>query len=153
MAPTRDSKGRFSGRKISKTFRGIQRVLKDNNYESGHTCENDPCEDSNCPLFNNIKLGKYAEKHSWQYGRRIIEFGALLDNLRSCKYCKLGPVPLTYLNIVGELRKGLGGYLYVKCMNVECGEVNLVSYGKTHRDKKKKAGMPCFVINTELGTG
>ena len=62
-------------------------------------------------------------------------------------------MPLTCLNIVGELRKGLGGYLYVKCLNVECGEVNLVPYGKTHRNKENKAEMPSFVINTELGIG
>lgn len=153
MAPTRDERGRFYVEATRKTSRGIQSVKRDHNYESGHTCENDPCNDSDCPLFNNIKLGKYAEKDSWKDGRRIIELGTLLENLRSCRYCRLGPVPLTCLNIVGELRKGLGGYLYVKCLNVECGEVNLVPYGKTHRNKKNKAGMPSFVINTKLGIG
>ena len=32
-------------------------------------------------------------------------------------------------------------------------EVNLVPYGKTHRNKKNKAGMPSFVINSKLGIG
>lgn len=42
------------------------------------------------------------------------------------------------------------GYLYVRCMNPDCGQVNIAPYWKTHRQKKK--GMPCFVANTKLGT-
>lgn len=126
----RDEHGRFSGKARSKASRGIRRVLLDHNYESGHTCYTDPCKDSNCPLFNNVRLGKYAERDSWREGRRIVEFGVLLSNLQNRISCKLGPIPLTYLNIVGELRKGLGGYLYVKCLNAECGHMNLVPYGK-----------------------
>ena len=47
-------------------------------------------------------------------------------------------MPLTYYNVVGELKCELGGiYLpYVKCLNTVCGVVNCVPYGKTHRMKE-----------------
>lgn len=153
MAPPRDKHGRFSGKAHSKASRGIRRVLLDHNYESGHTWYSDPCKDPNCPLFNNVRLGKYAERKSWREGRRIVEFGVPLSSLQNCIICKLGPIPLTCLSIVGVLGKGLGGYLYVKCLNAGCGHVNLVPYGKIHRIKSKKPGMPCFIINTKLGKG
>ena len=63
------------------------------------------------------------------------------------------PVPLTYNNIIGEMRRGLSDYLYVKCQNPDCGEINHVPDGKTHRFRKTKPGMPCFDVNTKLGTG
>ncbi|XP_056009475.1 uncharacterized protein LOC130051527 [Ostrea edulis] len=100
-----------------------------------------------------IPLGKYATREGWKEGQRIIEFGTLVEALESCRQCRLGPLSLSASNIVGELQKGLGGYLYVKCLNPECGEVNTIPYGQTHREKAGKAGMPCFVINTKLGTG
>ena len=84
-------------------------------------------------------------------GRRIVDFGVLLSALSSCKFCKLGPIPLTFYSVFGELKKGLGGYLYVKCQNLDCNQVNIVPYGKTHHMKKK--GTPCFSVNTKLGTG
>lgn len=46
--------------------------------------------------------------------KRVVEFGDLLDNLQTCHFCKLGPMPLTKYSVVGEVRKGLGGYLYVR---------------------------------------
>jgi RNase P subunit RPR2 len=86
---------------------------------------------------------------TWKNGRRLVEFDVLLTNLRLCKSCRHGPVPLIENNICGELQKGLSGYLYVRCS--DCGYVNRVAYGKTHRVKRK--GMPCFDVNTKLGTG
>lgn len=154
MAAPKDVHGQYRGKAHSKASRGIRRVFLEHNYESGHTCHSDPCQDPNCPLFNNVRLGKYAERESWREGRRIVEFGVILNNsLKSCLSCKLGPIPLTYLNIVGELRQGLGGYLYVKCLNAEYGHVNLVPYAKTHIIKSEKPEMPCFAIDTKLGTG
>lgn len=150
MAAPRGEHGRFSAKAHSKASRRIRRVLLIHNYESGHTFHSDPCQNPNCPLFNNVRLGKYAERESLREGRRIVEFGVLLNSLKNCKSCKLGPKPLAYLNIVRELRKGLGGFLYVKCLNAECGHVNLVPYGKTHIMKSKKPGMPCVVINTGM---
>jgi len=81
-----------------------------------------------------------------------VEFDVLLTGLKTCKFCGLGPVPLTLYSVVGELQRGLGGFLYVRCSNIDCEQVNIVPYGKTHRQGKTK-GIPCFVANTKLGTG
>lgn len=89
---------------------------------------------------------------TWKIGRRIVEWGVLLENLRCCKKCGLGPVPLTYDSVKGELQKALGGYLYVECSFHDCRHINIAAYGKTHRDPTKKKGMPSFVVNTKLGT-
>ncbi|XP_060572015.1 uncharacterized protein LOC132730175 [Ruditapes philippinarum] len=85
---------------------------------------------------------------TWKNGRRLVEFDVLLTNLRLCKSCRHGPVPFIENNICGELQQGLSGYLYVRCS--DCGYVNRVAHGKTHRVKRK--GMPCFDVNTKLGT-
>lgn len=95
-------------------------------------------------------MGKHVDREGWKEGRRLVEFFVLLSSLKTCTFCRLGPVPLTVYSIIGEMKKGLGGYLYVRCMNPDCGQVNIAPYGKTHRQKKK--GMPCFVANTKLGT-
>jgi hypothetical protein len=70
-----------------------------------------------------------------------------------CSECFLGPIPLTIHTVVGELKKGLGGYLYVRCQNVDCGHINIAPYGKTRHQKDRTVGMPCFDVNTKLGTG
>ncbi|XP_062598373.1 uncharacterized protein LOC134259786 [Saccostrea cucullata] len=144
----RDKKGRFLGVKKKKTNTSPSRRKKttyegDHDYLSGLS---DHC----CPPQINIDLGNNVDRIGWREGRRIVEFDVLLSSLKTCKFCKLGPVPLIIYNIVGELKKGLGGYLYVKCMNPECEQINCAPYGKTHRQKKK--GMPCFVANTKLCT-
>ena len=49
-------------------------------------------------------------------GRRVVEWGVLLEELtRGCHSCGLGPLTLSLFSVVGELVKGLGGYLYVEC--------------------------------------
>ena len=40
-------------------------------------------------------------------------------------------MPLTFNSINGDLQKGLGGLVYVKCQNIDCEFVNTVAYGKT----------------------
>ena len=59
----------------------------------------------------------------------------LLGNLTFCSLCKLGPVPLTAYNVVGELQKELCGYLFMVCQNYDFQFVIRVAYGKTHRQK------------------
>ncbi|WAR24663.1 hypothetical protein MAR_038332, partial [Mya arenaria] len=98
-----------------------------------------------------IDLPQNVDRSGWRIGRRIVEVGFLLEQLQYYCECRLGPVPLTFDNVVGELKKGLGGYLYVRCQNHDCLAINRVPYGKTHRVKKR--GMPCFAANTKLGTG
>ena len=59
-----------------------------------------------------INVPKNVDKSGWRVGRRVVEIGLLLEQLRYCCKCRLGPVPLTCDNVLGELKKGLGGYLY-----------------------------------------
>ncbi|XP_021370034.1 uncharacterized protein LOC110461074 [Mizuhopecten yessoensis] len=140
MAAVRDLSGRF--KRLASKIRPVKKwqVLIDHDYSGGHFCKGEgSCENDDCHLFNNIKLGKHPELSGWKDGRRIVEFDVLLSNLSSCKSCRLGPIPLTSLNIVGELRKGLSGYLYVKCQNPDCGAVNKAPYGKTHHIKSTQS--------------
>ena len=140
-APIRDDRGRFS-----KSYKQPKRSKKsnlslDHNYSLGQTV---------CDIGNNLRTDKHFNE-KWKEGRRCVEFGVLLENLRFCKACGLGPVALSVNSIVGERKKGLSGYLFVRCENVYCEFVNCVPYGKTHHVKKR--GMPCFAANTKLGTG
>lgn len=135
---TRDKKGRFAANKKKRVVSVPRYVRNEHSYTSANISRTDQ--------------PKHAEgDDNWKEGRRIVEFGVLLSNLRHCEACRLGPVALTYDSVVGELQKGLGGYLYVKCSNNDCNHVNRVPYGSTHR--VKKLGMPCFAVNTKLGTG
>uniref|UniRef100_K1Q499 Mutator-like transposase domain-containing protein n=1 Tax=Magallana gigas TaxID=29159 RepID=K1Q499_MAGGI len=134
---TRDKKGRFVANKKKRVVSVPRYVRNEHSYTSANISRTDQPE--------------HAEgDDNWKEGRRIVEFGVLLSNLRHCEACRLGPVALTYDSVVGELQKGLGGYLYVKCSNKDCNHVNRVPYGSTHR--VKKLGMPCFAVNTKLGT-
>jgi len=148
-----NKKGRFKANTRRKSGKKSSNIIVEHNYAdilSICKCRTpkETCT-QNCPVFSHRKqTNGFLE--SW-HGRRVIELDVLLKNLQYCQHCRLGPVPLTYDNVVGELQKGLGGYLHVMCLNVECGAVNKVPYGKTHHMKKK--GMPCFDINTRLGIG
>lgn len=53
--------------------------------------------------------------------------------------------------VVGEFKKGLGGYLYVMCFNLYCWYINKVVYGKMYYIRK--CGMFCFFVNIKLGIG
>ncbi|XP_053390150.1 uncharacterized protein LOC128553063 [Mercenaria mercenaria] len=147
---TRDVQGKFR-----KSFKGTRKrkketVIVDHNYCTGN--RSDTAIEN--PDVEQVKLPKSVDKQGWKEGRRIVEFGVLLSKLKYYQKCRLGPVPLTYDNILGELKKGLSGYLYVRCQNDDCGHVNLVPYGKTHRGNsaKSQSGMHCFAVNTKLGT-
>ena len=115
---------------------GLNRSLKEHDYCVGRSYKSS--ED-------------HVINENWKHGRRLVEFDVLFSNLEFCKFCRLGPVALSPKTVFGELQKILGGYLYVRCENSECNKLNTVPYGKTHRSKTM--GMPCFAINTKLGTG
>ena len=121
------------------------------NYDaSGHMCDGASCNLPSC--LQREKLLRGVDRTGWRNGRRIIEWGVLLDSLKHCHSCKLGPIPLTVFNLAGEEQRGLGGYLYVQCQNPSCLTINRVPYGKTHRSKGGQ-GRPCFSINSKLGLG
>lgn len=140
----RDKRGRFTRPPSTRRKKTDQRVIIDHNYAIGHMCSDSNCEEK-------LKLPDNASRYSWKVGRRVIEFDCLLSGLKFYQGCLLGPVPLTYDSVVGELKRGLGGYLYVMCSNTDCRYINKVAYGKTHHIRKR--GMPCFSVNTKLETG
>ncbi|KAH3778819.1 hypothetical protein DPMN_180291 [Dreissena polymorpha] len=135
MEMSRDNLGRFSTRSMSQ--HDSKYVKLDHGYSS--TSDNVP----------------QSVNEPWKIGRRLVEWDVLLSNLQFCKECGLGPVPLTTFTIQGELQKGLSGFLYVKCTNHDCGYINTAAYGKTYCEPSSqgRAGMPCFVVNTKLGSG
>ena len=150
---TRNVRGQFRKVKSAsrKKTKASESVIIDHTYNGHLVCEGTDCCVDDCLSDLHLKLPKSVNRSGWRVGRRIIELGVLLDNLAYCQKCRLGPVPLTSYSVVGELRKGLSGYLYVRCQNVDCMHVNRVTYGKTHRVSKR--GMPCFSANTKLGVG
>lgn len=85
-----------------------------------------------CFLFNNVKNFGKNVSCDWMDGWWVMELGVLLENLLFCLYCWMGFIFLYKENIVGERWRGLGGYLYIMCMNFECGEVNMVFCGKMY---------------------
>ena len=60
-------------------------------------------------------------------------------------------MPLTYYNVVGELKCELGG-IYLKCLSTDCGVVNCVPYEKTHH-MKETVWDAVLCCNAKLGTG
>ena len=147
----RDKRGSFFSEKKKRSYSKTN-VLIHHNFGVGHTCNVSKCLSNECPLSNNYNFGKNVSREGWKTGRRIVELEVLLRSLQSCKAFRLGPVPLTYDSVVVELQRGLWGYLYVKCSNIECAEINIIPYGKTHRTPGSK-GIPSFAVNTKLGTG
>ena len=77
-----------------------------------------------------------SPKRKWsrREGRRIVELGFLVDQLRDgCSECKK---KLNLVNTTEENIQGLGSILYVQCE--ECSQVNAIKIGKTHRNPGKK---------------
>lgn len=155
MAPTRkrNKKGRFLKSKPT-SVKGVDRtesICVDHNYVGGaHFCTCfDGC-DVCCPGISTLLRAKKISTESWSFGRRVVELSVLVNGLASCIKCNLGPLLLTPTYIKGEMKVGLGGYLYIQCSN--CTELNRVPYGSTHSNSSDK-GMPSFTVNTKLGTG
>ena len=87
-------------------------------------------------------------KSGWGDGRRIVELGHLADQLKECKNCSK---PLMLHKIQKEQRVGYASILYISC---ECGMMNNITTGKSHRPSdKSKVGMPVYDINTKAVIG
>ncbi|KAL4236486.1 hypothetical protein ACF0H5_004872 [Mactra antiquata] len=139
----RDRRGRFattSKRTSHKECKPDYQVDQDHNYVVNEFVE--VCSS-----------GKERDRCGWKVGRRVVEFSVLVEGLKFCKMCRLGPIPLCEDSVVGELKKGLGGYLYVKCLNCDCNHVNCVPYGTLVQGAKERFTKPSsFAVNTKLGT-
>jgi len=44
----------------------------------------------------------------------------------------------------------LGGYLYVKRSNIDCGQINIAVYGKTHGETMGSKGIPALLLTPSL---
>ena len=87
-----------------------------------------------------------TNKQMWNQGRRIVELGVLAEGL-VCEDCSL---TLSLINTAEETKLGLGSPLYIFC---ECGLLNSVATGKTHRRPGATKGVPIFDINSKAATG
>lgn len=148
-AVRRDKHGKYRKNR-AKERRHDTSVRFDHNYCVGSVCEGDSCKNPTCLQCD---IPSFVDQTGWRVGRRLIELSVLLKNLETCTECNLGPVSLTSYNVVGERKRGLGGFIYVRCQNPDCNHINRAAYSKVHRQRSKKVGMPCFDVNTKLGTG
>lgn len=150
----RDKRGRFS--KKSLPPEPVQRheyVEEEHNYVGGcHDCieGSTGCSTWGPGLEKFFSSKKINTTSSWASGRRLIEWSVLLEGLRYCQFCMLGPLCLSMTTVKGEMKCGLGVFIYVQCTS--CMQLNRVAYGSTHKTPSSK-GMPSFSVNTKLGAG
>ncbi|VDI62818.1 Hypothetical predicted protein [Mytilus galloprovincialis] len=148
----RDRRGRFRKQNtqidVSSAFRFVENIEIEHNYECGnhvYDCGANGCEMC-CPGIGKlVESRKVNTSRTWSSGRRLVIWAVLLDNLKFCKQCNMGPLPLTNDFVKGEMKCGLSKYLYVQCSS--CMELNRVPYGSHHRDpsKPKAKGMPAML--------
>ncbi|VDI16386.1 Hypothetical predicted protein [Mytilus galloprovincialis] len=129
----------------------FENIEIDHNYGVGHLCIAGATGCAVCCPGIDKLLGstKINTSTSWHSGRRLVEWGTLLDHLKFCSRCYNGPLILSHETIKGEMKCGLGGYLYIQCTS--CQELNRVPYGSTHKENPSSKGMPSFCVNTKLG--
>ncbi|CAC5355926.1 unnamed protein product [Mytilus coruscus] len=128
-----------------------ERIEIDHNYGVGHLCTAGATICAfRCPGIDKL-LGssKINTSTSWHSGRRLVEWETLLDHLQFCSMCFHGPLILSHQTIKGEMKCGLGRYLYVQCTS--CQELNRIPYGSTHKENPSSKGMRSFSVNTKLG--
>ena len=128
-----------------------EQIVIDHNYVIGHFHDEnqDKC-DLCCPGFSSLHSSAKIQTKDWRRGRRVVEWASLLEGLQLCTNCRLGPLLFTQQHVIGEMKMGLGGYLYIQCGH--CGSTNRVAYGNTYIDHKRR-GQRNFTVNTKLGAG
>ena len=109
----RDRKGRYKAKNKRKLRKEPNIHVDHNNPHVLNICK---CKIGNCPIYEHRQKGSAG---GWRKARRVIEFDDLVRNLALLTAMSSWTFILTSDNIVGELQKGLGGYLYVMCSNLE----------------------------------
>ena len=105
---------------------------------------NESFEDENEKRIEGICI----EDSEWGNGRRIIELRHLAEQLKACKMCAK---PLLLHKTEREQQVGYASILYVSC---DCGIINTVTTGKSHRPPdKSNRGMPVYDVNTKAVLG
>ena len=103
MAPSdRDKVGQFQKR-MKRKNQSEASVLIDQHNDLANMCAGETGESDDCPFDDRTNLAINESRSSRKERRRILEFGVLLSNLKSRSYCKLGHIPLTYDNEIGEI--------------------------------------------------
>ena len=151
----RNKRERFSRKSQPPTNQNkTETVIIDHNYVgNAHICT---AGATGCPICcpgieKILHSKKINTTTSWSFGRRLVEWSVLMDNLKSCQKCLLGPLLLSHQTVKGEMKCGLGGFLFVQCSS--CQDLNRVAYGSTHKTSPHCKGMPSFSVNTKLGAG
>ncbi|KAK3108332.1 hypothetical protein FSP39_005757 [Pinctada imbricata] len=136
----RSKKGRFRSKKQQSK---VDLFIK-NNVDREKTTRGDDCSEESANDDN-------SEHITWRDGRRVVEFGVLIDELKAgCRFCDQ---PISLVDLTSELRYGLGSLLSVKCKN---DHINLIPTGKRHFRAKSdslKAREQAWEINDKLAFG
>lgn len=155
----RDTQGRFCLIKRKKCRPALKKyeqninehIMIDHNYSIGHYHDhNEDSSDLCCPGFSSLRSSTKIETKDWKLGRRVVEWASLLNDLQFCTHCRLGPLLFTPQHVKGEMKMGLGGYLFILCSH--CGSINRVAYGSTYTEHNRR-GQRNFTVNTKLGAG
>lgn len=143
--------GRFSNKsKLRRANRAATAVSayrnsKTNNVDDSlSTVQLLDSERENAPPTQADNGNVHVDVNSWNSGRRIVELGHMAKQM-NCTDCDK---TLNLFNIVNETRYGFGSLLLIEC---ECGIVNEVTTGKTHRVGAR--GPPVFDVNTKAALG
>ena len=81
----RDERGRYYKQYSSKKANKLKkRVCIDHNHSNTFNCNGKECLNSQCNADRHINLPKHVERSGWRNGRRIVELGYLLDQLKFC---------------------------------------------------------------------
>ncbi|XP_055999332.1 uncharacterized protein LOC125677071 [Ostrea edulis] len=146
----RSKKGTFVKASTLLRLEGLEKAREARDSKSKHDVENDdPCLENDFTPVIRTPESESAES-SWRVGRRVVELGTLVDNLkRGCTMCDN---MLHLVNTIGGRKFGLGQVLQVQCTQPTCSFVNDIPTGSKH---KVKAGKKQYAwdVNTKLAAG
>ncbi|XP_061175979.1 uncharacterized protein LOC133184928 [Saccostrea echinata] len=146
----RSKKGTFVKASFLRRLEGLRRAREARALKGKQDVENDGLclENDSSPVLRSVEC--QSAESSWRVGRRIVELGTLVDNLkRGCAMCGNA---LQLVNTIGERKFGLGQVLQIKCTHSTCAHVNDIPTGSKHR---VKADMKQYAwdVNTKLAAG
>ena len=66
---------------------------------------------------------------------------------------KVCNTPLQLSRCADETLSGLASFLFIVCLNSECGEINVCHTNKTYRVAGTTRGRPIFYANAKISAG
>lgn len=76
----------------------VMRDWSDHNEYFPRQPSSGKCRDD---TFEDVNMGKHVNSEGWKERRRLVELFLLFLSLKTCKFCRLGSVPLTVESIMG----------------------------------------------------